>query len=250
MLGKEEKIALSHIEDMIERSIDNHMIAFTDFVLPALWTELNKKLIEDSFIIKKIQLNLYCEYAILAVYPSYMSISEKDIPIKVLKMTILDQTVITHRDVLGAVLNLGIKREKIGDIFVKENIVYMMAIDKMVEFIKTYLLRIKNSRISIEEVLYNQISDFKPNYKEKMVTGNSLRFDLILSKVFNLSRSDVQQYFKNNKVKRNHIITENYKKDLNIGDIVSLRGHGRFQLIELIGTTKKGNTQVKVHLFY
>ncbi len=249
-MNKEEKISLNHIEELIEQAKNNYSVKYTDFIPPSLWPVVEKKLSSSDFIIEKIILNQFCEYGILAMHPEYIEIFESDMPIKVMKIDILNQTDITHRDVLGAVLNLGIKREKIGDIFIKDKEIYLIAIENMAQYIKNNLIKVKNSPISIKEVDFEKIKDFTPNYKEKIISGSSLRFDLVLSKIFNLSRSDVQRLFLNNKVKRNHIITNKYKSDLDEGDIVSLRGYGRFKLVEVLGTTRKGNIQIKVNLFY
>ncbi|MEA3422869.1 MAG: YlmH/Sll1252 family protein [Bacillota bacterium] len=249
-MNKEEKIKLDHIEEMIEQAKNKCSIYYTDFIPPSLWPVIEEKLSASDFIIEKIILNQFCEYGILAMHPEYVEVFENDIPIEVLKIEMLNQTNITHRDVLGAVMNQGIKREKIGDIFIKDNDIYLIVMENMAQYIKNNLVKIKNSAVSIKGVDFEKIKDFTPNYKEKIISGNSLRFDLVLSKVFSLSRSDVQRMFLNNKVKRNHLMTNKYKTDLDEGDIVSLRGHGRFKLVEVLGTTRKGNIQIKVNLFY
>lgn len=249
-MNKEEKIALNHIDELIRQAKNDYSVHYTDFIPPSLWVTLEKKLSASDFIIEKIVPNQFCEYGIIAMYPEYMVISESEIPIRVLKIDTLSKENINHRDVLGAVLNLGMKREKIGDIFIKDDEIYLMVIENMAQYIKSNLIKIKNSSIRIKEVDFEKIKDFTPNYKEMIISGSSLRFDLVLSKIFNLSRSEVQRLFANNKVKRNHLITNKYKSDLDEGDIVSLRGYGRFKLVEVLGTTRKGNIQIKVNLFY
>lgn len=151
---------------------------------------------------------------------------------------------ISHRDILGAVLNLGINREKIGDIFTYNGRFYLCATNTMIKFLNLNLTKIKKFNISTSIVEKNIEKDEE---KYKSFTGiiNSERLDCLVSEMANISRKDAQIMIKNKKIKLNYEVLSNTSKSVEENSLVSIRGYGRYRLIEYLGNTKKDKLRIK-----
>ena len=155
---------------------------------------------------------------------------------------------LSHRDFLGAILNLGIERSKMGDILVLDNQAIVIVQENLSDFISDELSRVKHTTVSIQAIEKTDFT-YKPNVKEIQGTVSSLRLDSLLSLAFSSSRSKLVAYIEGGRVFVNgKLITSNgyqVKED----DIISVRGLGRFQYKEILAQTKKGRYMVLVHLY-
>lgn len=146
---------------------------------------------------------------------------------------------LSHRDFLGALVNLGIDRSVLGDIYISENVGYVICLSRMSKFIAENLTRIKHTSVLCEEVdELPQVSISDP--KDIFLRASSLRLDLVISKVYNLSRNISAHLFECRKVFVNGRLCESASYELKIGDVVSVRGYGRFELSNVGEANKKG----------
>ena len=148
---------------------------------------------------------------------------------------------LSHRDYLGAILNLGIEREKIGDIFVNAEGAYIVADDKVAELIKAELGRVGSSSVKVEEV-ETIPDDFRPKTEKKKISANSCRLDAHLCRAYDLSRETGANLCEKGFVSVNGKQIENGAKFLKDGDVVTVRGYGKFVLEGEDGKSKKGKT--------
>jgi RNA-binding protein YlmH len=154
---------------------------------------------------------------------------------------------ITHRDVLGSIMALGIKREKIGDIIIYPEKVAIIILSEITDYMISNLIKIKNETIKKFELVENDNLDIPERHYDilnKVVS--SMRADAIIGSVCNISREESQNLFKRGLVKINwevvvkphHIIKEN--------DLISIKGYGRFILVNINGKTKSGKLHIVV----
>ncbi len=170
-------------------------------------------------------------------------------PISYLRITPLIEKNLSHRDYLGSILGLGIKREKIGDILVYESYGDVFLIDKIAEYISYNLERIGNTKVECE---LQQVYQYTPpEKKEKVIhtTVASLRADSVTASGFSISRTKVLEYFKAQRVNVNWEIVSNPSKQLSEGDVISIRGKGRIILDKVGGTTKKDRINITIKRF-
>lgn len=146
---------------------------------------------------------------------------------------------LTHRDFLGAILNLGIDRSKIGDIITKENTGYVFCKKNITEFIIDQLYKIKHTHIMCQESDLKE-TDITPNFKEIVGTISSVRLDAVLSIAFNTSRSSLTTLIKSGKVYVNSKLVESNSYLLKEDDIVSVRGLGKFVYKGITNQSRKG----------
>ncbi|HHU72648.1 MAG TPA: RNA-binding protein [Clostridiales bacterium] len=155
---------------------------------------------------------------------------------------------LTHRDYLGAVLNLGIDRSIVGDIIINDIEAYIFCTRSISEFIADNLIKIKHTNISAS-IINKQDFHYEPKFKDISGTVSSIRLDSILSVAFNKSRSSLTGLIKGGKVFVNgkEVISNSY--ELKDNDLVSVRGHGKFLYVGTPYKTKKGRYSVKVKLY-
>ncbi len=155
---------------------------------------------------------------------------------------------LTHRDFLGALINLGIDRSTLGDIYIDENVGYLLCLSKMEQFIVENLTRVKHTSVSckvIEEL--PELSSIEP--REVFIRSSSLRLDSVIAKTYNLSRNASQELFTVGKVFVDGRLCESASYTLKEGDIVSVRGYGRLKLSGVSAPNKKGKLGVDLLVF-
>lgn len=153
---------------------------------------------------------------------------------------------IGHRDYLGAVLNLGIKREKLGDIVIQNNMAFLLADAGIAEYVCQQLTRVKQSTVIAEIVPRHDFVYQPPSLTTLQISLSSLRLDAVVAAVFNLSRSQVDAYIVNGETRINHLEVSKSSAAIKTGDLISVRGLGRFRLEEIGGLSRKGRQYVKI----
>ncbi len=155
---------------------------------------------------------------------------------------------LNHRDFLGALMNLGIKREMLGDILVTGKEACVFCKDSIADFIIENLTRVKHTSVKVN--ITDEMGDiFLPEKKEKIIQVSSPRIDAVAAIVFNLSRQGVLELFPAGYMQLNGIICTENAKVLNPEDVVSARGYGKFDFAEQLGLSKKGKINCRVMIY-
>lgn len=226
---KEEHILKGIIIDKINRQKITNKIIFTDFL------DLNQFKIVTS-ILHKEQIN-YSVYDLNNLLEKKIIILHKEnIPIHNYPITCLEiinksSKQLLHKDYMGAIYNSGIQNSLIGDIFIQENKAIVFIISKITDYLLDNITTIGNNKVSINILDQNDIKISK-NFETTTITASSIRIDIILSKIYKLSRNQVNDLIKSNKLIINSLVTKNNSYNLKEHDIISLRSYGKFQYIE------------------
>lgn len=167
---------------------------------------------------------------------AYIRISHKEFP---------GQS-IGHPDYLGAVLNLGLKREKLGDIVMQNNIAFLLADAGIADFICQQLTRVKHSTVSAKIISPHNFVYQPPELTTLQLNISSLRLDAAVAAVFNLSRSQVDAYIEGGETRINQLEVGKSSTAIKAGDLISVRGLGRFRLEEIGGLSRKGRQHVTI----
>ena len=152
---------------------------------------------------------------------------------------------LTHRDYLGALLNLGIERSVIGDIVVQEKAAWFFCQNKMTDFFLDNLCRVRHTNILITKV---DDLDELPRPKLEAINGTcaSVRLDSLISLAFKASRSSMVSYIEGGQVFVNGKLITSNGYEPQEGDIISVRGKGRFIFDGMSHQTKKGRCGVRI----
>lgn len=194
--------------------------------------------------------NSYAERKI-AIFSPHDIYYEQDLPISVIQIAPINSQYaeqLTHRDFLGAILNLGIERSKVGDIFIKNNNAYVYCITDMAEYIIDNLTKIRHTFVKCS---IHDESDFEITPELKLINGTvaNIRLDSLIATAFGTSRSSIISFIESGKVFVNGKIITSNGYTLKEKDIISVRGKGRFMYNGTSGVTKKGRNIVSVYLY-
>lgn len=151
-----------------------------------------------------------------------------------------------HRMILGSLMSLGIERNTIGDIYITtNNDVYFYATKEIEPYLISELRVIAHQAVELE-VSAKIEGEIKKNVKIKTAFVASLRLDLIVAQIFNLSRAEAQEIIKNKDCKVNQRIIDNTSFELKEHDVISLKGYGRGSIDGVGGLSKNGKIFVNL----
>ncbi len=192
-----------------------------------------------------------CERKMLRFGSSEMLGYEEDFPIRCL---IVQPAVrkfaetLTHRDFLGALMNLGIERDVLGDIVVKDQVAYVFCENAMAVFLGEHLDQVKHTTVVCE--ITNECPEAaKPEFLAQELIISSGRCDAVVAKAWQLSRSQSIQLFQSKRIFVNGHQFENNSGGLKPGDVVSTRGFGKFIFDGELSETRKGRIRVRIRKY-
>ena len=254
---KDDKILLAQILDKVEMVEKKNKIEYTDF-LDLAQIELVQK------FINKIKLQNYMIYGgfeqaerkMFVIYPDKFNsvVVEKNLSniVQIIRIELPDDLKgkYTHRDYLGAVIKLGIERKKIGDIIVDQNGADIIVDKDIVKFLLDNLgslTRFSKSTISVQN-----IEDLRPvevRKEELEIIVSSMRLDNVISDLARCSRNKALDIINTERVFINFECETKKTKQVKTGDMITIRGKGRFFVKEIIGQTRSGRTIKKIEKF-
>lgn len=168
-------------------------------------------------------------------------------PIKAVTLVYRREDTITHRDVLGSLMALGIERDTVGDIFVAEGTAAVFVYEKIAPLISDSLTKIGRVGVTTETDIKAGFKLPERKYEELSLSVASLRLDNIVRSVTGTSRTAaVEKYIMPQLVQLGGTVCTDVSKQLCEGDIFSVRGKGKFRLESVGGTGRKGNIHITV----
>ena len=146
---------------------------------------------------------------------------------------------LTHRDILGALMSLGFRREMLGDIIVTEGCAYLVCSEKMTDYICESLAEVRRTPVKCTRI--PSLPDVAmPSPKPDRIVVASERADALVASAFDLSRSEAQEFFAAGRVFINARSTLRPDEKLKENDLISVRGKGRVKFLSFSGETRKG----------
>lgn len=154
----------------------------------------------------------------------------------------------SHRDFLGALMNLGIDRSTLGDIRVGARQGYLFCLDSIAEYICQNLEQIKHTHVKcsiVEEI--GELPEEEPLQLDILVASE--RIDACIAKIYNKSRNEVLDLFRTGRVYVNGRLCTGNSRMLKSGDVVNVRGFGKFNYKGVSHETKKGKLSVQTEVY-
>jgi RNA-binding protein YlmH len=245
----EERPFVDKAWDWVVRAAERYAVKRTDFLDP-----------RQAFILHSlanrhggVRVGFYGGYeeaerkrAVIA--PDGWDAETDDYGIRVLAITSDDAKFaeLQHGDFLGALLGLGMKRDKIGDIHKGDGYCHALIAEEMADYANVHLRQVHRVRVQTDIIPPERLQIVPPRLERIGLTVSSLRLDGILSDVYRISRGKVTEPIKNGRCRVNWKVEEDPAKPLKEGDVVSFQGFGRFRVISVEGETKKGKIRVKI----
>lgn len=182
----------------------------------------------------------FSERARARLVPSYLEVTEEDFELALFSVRYSHKfATLTHRDVLGALMNIGVKREKFGDIIIAADEIQIVVANEIAPYVEMNVTKIGKTTVRLEPIPLSAIIQPDENWVSSIATVSSLRLDAILGQVYSLSRTKVVPYIEKGLVKVNWKVIDKPDFIVAQGDYLSMRGYGRAKITELLGKTKK-----------
>lgn len=239
----DDKLFSAHLSDMAKLCEKRFAARFTGFL-----TEEEQAFAESFFERTKFSSFFFyggftgAQRKMLCVYPSDKRACEEDFPISVVRFSFRENDTITHPQILGSVMSLGIKRETVGDIIVEKGFAYVMCTNDVKVLIEGIR---KIGQVGVKSEAVTEFTyEKEEKFEEKRITAASLRLDNVLSSAIGLSRSKTNELIKNEGVTLCHKEVYSPDRILCEGDVFSVRKKGKYILSEICGETKKGKIAV------
>lgn len=237
----EDKLLIAKLQDKIKQCKIRNKIVSTEFL-----NLHQKKLIQNKLNELKIKNYIFhggfeeAENQALIIYPEKLTeeivLNAINDIINAIKITLPNEQVgeYEHRDYLSAVMRLGVERERIGDIIVYKNEAYIISIKENAQYIADSLkefTRFKKSQIEIISI--EEIKSKMPEFMQIEIHVSSNRLDSIVAEIARTSRSKAEELIKNEKVSINCKYEYKSSKTVNVGDIIIVRGSGKYILNDI-----------------
>lgn len=150
-----------------------------------------------------------------------------------------------HKDYLGAIMSLGIERDKLGDLVLIENSCYIPVVEDISSYIISNLSKIGRSPVEIKIIEdLNKLPSIQ--FEEIIINVQSLRVDAVVSKLINGSRNKAVDLIDSGKVLLNYVKSKDKSQEIKFNDRITIRGSGKFIIINLVGDTKSGKHKILV----
>lgn len=245
----DNQLLKARIQELAKASYQQNRYTFTSFLTPAELTVVDELAKELSYIdFETFGGHEICERQMVR-FGSPRSLGyEEPYPIVVLLIEPLMEKFaeeLGHRDYLGAVMNLGIKREILGDIIIKGKSAYLFCEDEIADYIITNLDKVRHTNVKVSR-MEGEIDALKKELHDMEVLVSAPRFDAIVAAVSKLSRSEAQQLFRDKKILLNGRICENNSMILKEGNTFSARGYGKYIYVGCGNVTRKGRVYVQL----
>ncbi|TCO61327.1 RNA-binding protein [Caldanaerobacter subterraneus] len=243
----EKDYAIARMEDAFKGCLKSKRLQYTDFLTLSEQKQFEKLALKyKNEGLKYFLEGGYpsAERKIGAVYPDFLEFQKEELPLKALRIE--GRSNFSHRDVLGSILGLGVKRGKIGDIIVNESKCDVILKEEMRDFLLFNLTKIGRESVEVHEIELSDVMQPEIKYKDIFSTVASLRVDSVAASGFGISRTKASELIKSGLLQVNWEAVEDPSFHVGEGDVISLRGFGRIKLQEIKGNTKKG--RISIHI--
>lgn len=178
--------------------------------------------------------------------PSYIEITDEDFQLVLFSVDYPRKFfTLTHRDMLGAMMNLGIQREKFGDIVYNDSQFQIVVAEEIASFVELNLSKVGKATVKLERLPLHKLIQKEENWVSMISTVTSLRLDAVLGQIFSLSRSKVVPFIEKGLVKVNWKVVDRPDFIVEVGDYLSMRQFGRARIVELLGQSRKNKIRFR-----
>lgn len=259
MIDKEK--CTNHIRDLelkqvmiknlskVESVLSSHVAKTTDFMNPyelRNFVSILKGI--DGLSFRICEYGKQAERRQIQIYPDYIREEDLENPFTVFRLRVTSKASPTHRDYLGALLSIGIKREKTGDIYVQEGGAYLVTDEQIADYVQMNLESVSRERVLIERIETGDLQVSAQRCSEKVIYLSSVRADAVVAEVFHLSRSKAQALIAAGRLKVDYEPISSNAKEIKEHSLISVKGYGRAYFDKILMETKKGRLRAAVRL--
>ncbi|MDQ0206431.1 YlmH family RNA-binding protein [Alkalicoccobacillus murimartini] len=237
----EERPFIDQVLTWKENAELRHQDKMTDFLDPRQ-QDIVQSLIgqQDDVLVKMWGGATGTERSRAYIHPSYLVLDPDEWPLTLLEASYPVKFIqLSHRDVLGALMGSGLRREKFGDMTVDDGRIQLIVASESADYVRMNVLSAGRATIDFQERSLDHFHLPEEKWIEAAGTISSLRLDTVLAQIYRVSRSKAADAVERGLVKVNWRQTEQSAFVVREGDHLSVRGWGRSRLLMIEGTTKK-----------
>ena len=245
--SEEERLLLVRVCDRLERAMRREQPVSTFFLTPRE-RALTAQLLPQAKFFGGTE---GAERTVAYYLPDYIAedawLSEG--VLACLRVSFYEKNALTHRDMLGALMGAGLRRDAIGDIYVAEEHCDFFVLDELAQYLLDNLTSAGRTALKVRRLPLSEVKKPPECLRELRVTVSSLRLDGVLSAAFHVSRADAAQAVNAGRVTLNGAVCIKPDRQLAPQDVLALRGKGKLRILSLGGETKKGRQTVTVGIY-
>lgn len=242
----EEKEFIDHALHWIDQVKSSYAPKLTDFLDPRQQQIISMLLGHDEEV--KIEFSGGIDGAErqrALLFPDYYSLDQTDFQLCLFEIVYPKKFInLEHRQILGTLMSLGLRREKFGDILIHNDQIQFVAAEEIETYLTVNLEKIGKASVTINKLPFTEMIHIEESWSEHNFTVSSFRLDTIIATAFNVSRQKAQALIGSGKVKVNFKQIEKISDDCQVGDTISVRGFGRCKIISINGQSKKDKWKI------
>lgn len=227
MPDTDKTLLLARVRDAIEICYRKNFPQFVGFL-----DDESATLVENTVLKLSVNFKMFggydgAERLMFGVFPEYFDIETGSFPITPITISNKAKEPFSHRDVLGTLMSLGIKREMVGDIIVGMPDTVVFVHNNIAEFVLTNVEKIRSCKVELKRGINDSVSASK-KFEDATDTVASLRLDCVIAALCNCSRTKAEELISNSLVFLNGTVSEKTTKQVTEGDKISVRGKGKY----------------------
>lgn len=245
--NEEERLLLVRTCEKLERGREREVPVSTAFLTPREQSLVKKLLPWCGFFGGTDGTQRNVAYYL----PDYLTAEElfSDDVISCIRATFYESNALTHRDVLGALMGLGLRRDAVGDILVGDRFAVIFVLEELSRYLLDNLTSAGRHHLKTERIDPSTVVIPPQKLREIHVTVSSLRLDSVLSAAFHLSRAEAADAIRSGQAAIHALTCLKPDAAVREGDDLSLRGRGKLRILQVQGRTRKDRIALNVGIF-
>ncbi len=241
---KQEKNFVAHIEDTFTLARENYLPKFTSFLdlrQVSLAKQVCQQLGNEDFLFWAGHPD--GERLMLGVFPPYSQPMEEEFPLAAVTIRFRESDALGHRDLLGSLMALRIRREAIGDILIEPGLAVVFLLETAIPVVLEELRKVGRCGVRTEKGLPDKLPALH-KFQELEFNISAPRLDCVAAALSGASREKVSQMIKGQLVSLDGAVCQDPSKQVPEDTVISIRGTGKFVYLGIQRETKKGRLQI------
>lgn len=245
--SEEERMVLIRACEKLERAMQREVPGTTSFLTPREQALLRTLLPQCAFFGGTEGTDRNVAFYL----PEYLTAQDyfDNGPIACIRGSFYEKNALSHRDILGALMGTGIRRDAVGDICVRERDCDVFVLSELAPYLLGNLTGAGRHHLALEQIPLSQAVKPPQQMRESRVTLSSLRLDSIAAAAFHLSRGAAAETIRAGNAAVNGLTCTKPDRAIGEMDEVSLRSKGKLRVLSIDGTTRKGRLGVTVGIY-
>jgi RNA-binding protein YlmH len=237
----DETCLYSIYNDILSAENSNYPIISKDFLTPNIWGTIIEKKDKLGLDVRSYGVFEEAERRVLFFN------SKENFEVSLIKIENRNKFIsLSHRDYLGGVLSLGIKREKLGDFILKDNVCCFPCKEEIAAYLSDNIKTIGNTKVNVSLIKKEAFNLITIDYDDLVIEVPSLRIDAVVSELIKGSRGEAVNLIKRGAVLNNYSEVNDKSRSISLNSVITIRGYGKYKVADEIGRTKKGNIKMYI----